>query len=339
MSTREVTRRLEFLAKVWPQEHLQQLAPRACLLCEGTAFQKVVRLSPEKLKVGTLEGIKLVVATLGGVWGRSKLELKYEKFEKALFGTIQMVDESNESYVARHEIQFEDLISMGATLEDMRAYILIRNSTISTEDRKRIIVESKGGLKYAEVTSTLQLLGSRFFNEVQGSSKTLGKKTYDILHAEEDDEPDYQTEMTESVFQATDIPEDQLVDWFSQEGDQDALLISQFEDMVIETLQGDSETAAALNAYVDARNRLLIKAKSRGFWGNNNPKGRGKSKAKGFKGSQSNFQRRPSLAQRIAESTCRICHPQTKIVNLVKGRAIQLPLPVSPWRSRRTWTT
>ena len=269
----EYTRRLEFLGQVWPQDQLQHLAPRACLLCEGTAFQKVVRLSPEKLKTSSLEGIKLVVATLGGTWGRPKLELKYEKFEKALFGTIQKVDEANESYVARHEVQFEDLINMGATLEEMRAYILLRNSNLPSDDRKRIIVEAKGNLKYDDVTSSLQLLGSRFFNEIQGSSKNVGKKTYDVLLADDD-------ELGETVLQATEIPEDQLVDWFSQEGDQDALLISQFEDMVIETLQNDSETAAALNAYVEARNRLLFKAKSRGFWSNNQQKGKGKGKAK-----------------------------------------------------------
>ena len=49
----EYTRRLEFLGQVWPQDQLQHLAPRACLLCEGTAFQKVVRLSPEKLKTSS----------------------------------------------------------------------------------------------------------------------------------------------------------------------------------------------------------------------------------------------------------------------------------------------
>jgi len=304
----EYTRRLEFLGQVWPQDQLQHLAPRACLLCEGTAFQKVVRLSPEKLKTSSLEGIKLVVATLGGTWGRPKLELKYEKFEKALFGTIQKVDEANESYVARHEVQFEDLINMGATLEEMRAYILLRNSNLPSDDRKRIIVEAKGNLKYDDVTSSLQLLGSRFFNEIQGSSKNVGKKTYDVLLADDDEEPEYPTELGETVLQATEIPEDQLVDWFSQEGDQDALLISQFEDMVIETLQNDSETAAALNAYVEARNRLLFKAKSRGFWSNNQQKGKGKGKGKGSKSGHTSFQRRPSLAQRIAESTCRICN-------------------------------
>jgi len=39
----EHTRRLVFLANIWPKEH-------ACLLCEGTAFSKVVTLDAEKLK-------------------------------------------------------------------------------------------------------------------------------------------------------------------------------------------------------------------------------------------------------------------------------------------------
>ena len=77
----EYTRRLEFLANIWPTDHLPSLAPRACMLCEGTAFAKVVRLDPEKLRVNSIDGVKLVVKTLGGVWGQSKLEKKYERFE------------------------------------------------------------------------------------------------------------------------------------------------------------------------------------------------------------------------------------------------------------------
>ena len=70
----EYTRRLEFLANIWLPDHLSQLAPRACMLCEGTAFSIVVRLDPEKLRVSSVEGVKLVVSTLGGVWGQSRLE-------------------------------------------------------------------------------------------------------------------------------------------------------------------------------------------------------------------------------------------------------------------------
>ena len=79
----EYTRRLEFLANIWPKEHLPLLAPRACMLCEGSAFAKVVRLDPEKLRVSSIDGVKLVVSTLGGVWGQSRVEKKYERFGKS----------------------------------------------------------------------------------------------------------------------------------------------------------------------------------------------------------------------------------------------------------------
>ena len=50
-NVQEYTQKLKFLAAMWPTEHLAQLAPRAALLVEGTAFRKVARLPPEKLKV------------------------------------------------------------------------------------------------------------------------------------------------------------------------------------------------------------------------------------------------------------------------------------------------
>ena len=137
----EYTRRLEFLANIWPTEHLAQLAPRACLQAKGAAFQKLVRLDPSKLKVQSLDGIKLVVSTLGGTWGQSMTEHKYERLERAIYSTIQKSDETYSSYVARHEVQYEDMLNLGATLEEMRAYILLRNSGLDPDDKKRIIVD------------------------------------------------------------------------------------------------------------------------------------------------------------------------------------------------------
>ena len=75
----EFTKKIEFLSQIWPTEALPQLAPRICLMCEGSAFQKVIRIPPEKLKVSSTDGCKLVVSTLGGVWGRSGVELKFEE--------------------------------------------------------------------------------------------------------------------------------------------------------------------------------------------------------------------------------------------------------------------
>ena len=274
------------------------------MLCEGTAFAKVVRLDTEKLRVNSTEGAKLSVRTLGGVWGQSKLEKKYERFERAIFGTVQKSDETNTSYLARHEVQFEDLASMGATLDEMRAYILLRNSGLPSDDKKRIIVEAKGDLEYSKVTTSLQLFGSKFFGEVQYGSKSQARtKTYDANMVDKMDMEN--DEMDEAAFVTTEATEESAHGALMAEGDEDALVMSQFEEAIIDSLQSDPDVASCLNAYVDARKRLLEKAKGRGFRGPSKSfKGKGKGKNKG--GFKSNF--RKPLAQRILDSTCRICH-------------------------------
>ncbi len=86
------------------------------------------------------------------------------------------------------------------------------------------------------------------------------------------------------------------------EGDEDALIISQFEDQVLETLQNDPEVSSCFNVYLEARKRLSEKIKHRGFWTPSKGfKGRGKGKGKLFSG-------RRTLEQRIATSRCKICN-------------------------------
>ena len=82
---------------MWPPEHLSHLASRAAMLCEGSSFKRVMRLDPAKLKVNSLDGVKLLINTLGGIWGKSNLEDKFERFERAIFSTVQRQDESHES--------------------------------------------------------------------------------------------------------------------------------------------------------------------------------------------------------------------------------------------------
>ena len=308
----EYTRRLEFLANVWPQEHLAQLAPRACLQAEGAAFQKLVRLDPSKLKVQSLDGIKLVVSTLGGTWGQSKTEHKYERFERAIYSTIQKSDETYSSYVARHEVQYEDMLALGATLEEMRAYILLRNSGLDPDDKKRIIVDAQGTLDYSKIVSAIQLLGSRFFGEVQsGSSKAnVRTKNYDVNHVDIMDEEAHHVGF--DVTPPEEPDEEQIIDILLAEGDEDALILQQFEEALIDSLQGDPDIAACLNTYVEARRKLQDKARSRGFWNSSKGSQGFKGKGRGGKnkgGFQQNFgKRRLPLAQRILNSNCAICH-------------------------------
>ena len=184
----EYTKKLEFLANLWPVEHLNQLAPRAALLCEGSAFKRIMRIETSKLKVNSTDGVKALVTALGGIWGRSKMEDKFERFEKAIFGTCQKGDETNESYLARHDHQFEELLSMGTTIAEMRAYILLRNSGLGAEDKKKLIIDSKGILAYDDVVAAMKLLGSKFFQEVQTGGRVSSRtKTYDANTAVSED--------------------------------------------------------------------------------------------------------------------------------------------------------
>ena len=299
----EYARRLEFLAGIWPAEHLNQLAPRAALQCKGSAFQKVVRIKPEQLKVNSTEGIKLLVTTLGGVWGKTVLEDKYGKFERAIYGVSQRSDESNESYVARHDVLFEDVLAQGATFNDMRAYILLRNSALSPEDKKRVIIEAQGNLRYDTVTTAIRMLGAKFFHEVQGAQKNYKSKTYDVNFTLEVDEDVYMTEDQSFVFAAEsgELPE-AAIEQLLNEGDEDALVVQQFEDALIESVQNDGEMSAYMNTYVEARRRLTEKSKSRGFW-----PVRQKGFGKKGKGKGAPFRGRKPLAVCIAESDCRLC--------------------------------
>ena len=188
---------LSFWQTYGPKINWPCLLPEHASCAKELLFPRWLRLDATKLKVQSTEGIKLVVKTLGGVWGQSKLETKYERFEKAIFGTVQKPDETHKSYLARHEVQYEELINMGAGLEEMRAYILIRNSGLSPEDKKKIIIDSGGNLEYDKVTSALQLLGSKFFAEVQSgaASRTNTRtKTYDVNYVDEDEHDHEETE-------------------------------------------------------------------------------------------------------------------------------------------------
>ncbi|CAE7909075.1 RE2, partial [Symbiodinium sp. KB8] len=306
----EYSRKLEFLAAMWPREHLSLLAPRAALQVEGTAFKKISSLSPEKLKSNDESGIKLLVSTLGRSWGKTDLEAKYDVFEKALYGTVQKPDETNDSYLARHDVHFEELLSQGVTFEQVRAYILLRQSQLSTEDRKKIIVEMGGSLEYKKVCSSIRLLGSRFFADLQGQ-KTAKTRTYDANLVE--DAPPEESDRAYGAFSASaaDEGEIELDDSFLEimvaSEDQDALQVQAFEEELENFFQDTPELQEALVSYIEARSRLLAKKKSRGFW----PIGAGKGSTKGgrgFKGSgKGKGKHREQLLARIARSTCRIC--------------------------------
>ncbi|CAE7220336.1 unnamed protein product, partial [Symbiodinium sp. CCMP2456] len=306
----EYSRKLQFLAAMWPKEHLSLLAPRAALMCEGTSFKKVASLDASKLKANDESGVKLLVSTLGGSWGKTALEEKYDCFEKAIYGTIQKADETNDSYVARHDVHFEELLAGGVTLKEVRAYILLRQSQLTADDRKRIVVEMNGALDYQKVCSAIRLLGSRFFTDLQGqrSGKT---KTYDANYVDEgaNEEPERALQVSAPI--ASEDGDGDLDNEFMEAliaaEDHDAMQVQAFEEELEGFFQETPDLQEALVSYLEARGRLLAKKRSRGFWPVASS-GKGSKGGRGFKGGKGKGKNaREQLLARISRSHCRAC--------------------------------
>ena len=306
-NVQEYVQKLKFLAAMWPVEHLEQLAPRAALLVEGSAFRKVARLDPAKLKVANQTGIALLVDAIGGSWGSTELEERYEFFEKALYGTIQRNDESHDSYLSRMEANFVELLSRNTSLEEVQAYVLLRQSTLPAEDKKKILLEHGGDLKYKPVVKSFRLLGSKFFSEFQSGRSTTKVKVYDVnvTEAPENDSSD----VGDRAFHANSEDFEPELDFETVEAlaaqeDADAMLICAFETELEEFFQDTPEMHDAMTSYMEARSRLLEKRKNRGFWPT-----KGLSRGKGFKGKSKGRKGRDreQLLARIARSHCRKC--------------------------------
>ena len=311
-NVQEYVQKLRFLAQLWPREHLEQLAPRAALLVEGSAFKKVSKLDPEKLRVKSISGIALLVDAIGGSWGSTELEERYEFFEKSLYGTIQRSDESHDSYLARFEANFTELISRETKLEEVQAYVLLRQSTLPPEDKKKILLEHSGTLEYKPVVKSFRLLGSKFFHEFQSGRTSNKTKVYDINMVEPsglENPASSSDQWSERAFHAisddgeTGELEPEFIEAMIAQEDVDAMTVSAFETELEEFMQETPEMYDAMVTYLEARTRLQEKRKTRGFWpvkgGGRFSKSKGRGKGK--KGKE-------SLLSRIAKSRCRLCN-------------------------------
>ena len=176
--------KMRFLHAIWPADHIEHLAPRAALLIEGISI-------PEGGPAGSSQvtdqaGCPVSHREPWRPMGKLSTEEKYEVFERALYTVVQKADESIDSYLARHDLAFEDLEAKNITIKDIRAYVLVRQSTMSSEDRKKVILDNGGDLTYETARKSMRLLGSKFFQDLQQSGKTMApKKAYDAYHADE----------------------------------------------------------------------------------------------------------------------------------------------------------
>ena len=310
----DYTKKVQLLMNMWPDGKWTELATRLILGCTGSAFQKL-QLKSDEITKNDKKSIQQIIELLGGQWGQIPLEKKYESAERALFRCSQRQDETNDSYLARADVLWQELLNKEIKLDELQAYITLRGSGLSAEDKKRVVIDSQvstdGKLTLSRVSAAIHMLGAGFFHEITTGKKISRLKTYDAntLMADQGDEED-ETSQTYAAEAAAEVDEDEMVDTLVQEGDSDAILVAEFEAAASDLLQGDEDLASALNAYTEARRRLSEKVKSRGFW----PLSQGsKGKSKGYnRGVKGKFQKghsssRRSLQQRILSSNCHIC--------------------------------
>eukprot|EP00434_Breviolum_minutum_P015793 symbB.v1.2.013912.t1/scaffold987.1/size146359/2 len=228
----------------------------------------------------TIGSIQRIVELLGGHWGPINLECQYEYVERALYRCAQKSDESADSYLARADIMWSELLAKSIDLKSIQSYVTLRGSLLSAEDKKRVILDSDGAgsgtLWNTKVQAAIRMLGANFFQDMTGARRGRGK-TYDqsTLVAESQDVDDSTTLNANSEEYIVD--EDHFEALFQDslhEGDEDAALIQDFEAAATDLIQSDEDLAMAYNAYSDARRRLTEKFRSRGFW----PISSGKSK-------------------------------------------------------------
>lgn len=300
--------KVKLITQVWPAGKISELVTRLILNTSGSAFSKL-QLHQTELCVNDQKAVERLIEILGGHWGRTGLEKRYTDAEKAMYQCVQQPDESHDSYLARADVLWTKLLAQKLKIEDLQAYVTLRGSLLTNDDKKRVILESdsslEGVLTISKVRDSIRMLGTSFFNEMTGNGRKATKtKVYDQINVASDiNEATGEMDEQSFAFAADEWTEEDMTEAMAQEGDDDAIYIMDFENAASEVLQSDEELATAYSSYVEARRKLSEKFRSRGFW----PVSKGKGK--GFKGKSKgkNSWGRKTLQQRILESNCRLC--------------------------------
>ena len=298
---REYSQKVRFLHGVIPVKDRSQLAPRLAMLCKGTAWSQVKSIDPSKL-TDPDQGVSALLSALSS-WEESEEMVTFEKFERAMYKICQKVDESTLSYVNRLGVAFAEL-GDHVTVKDFHAFILLRQSCLSTDDKKKILTMTGGKMETKLIDQAMRSLATK----VLAGPNDPKKKIYPVNYTE--DEVNEQPEPNESAWVAHHEEEDDWdhVEQLAQQGDEDALTIQTFEQDLEDLFQSTPDLQSALVTYQEARQKLTERKKFRGFWPSSKfsgSKGKGKGK-KGF--SKSSFQSgKSSLLDRISRTHCKLC--------------------------------
>ena len=303
---REYTDKVRFLEAICPAKDKGMLAPRLAMLCKGTAWGQVKALSPTDLTNATT-GVKSLLQALSS-WEEAAELKTFEQFEKAIYKVVQKSDEATNSFVNRLEVAFHD-IGEDTTLKQVKTFIMLRQSSLSPEDKKKVISMVNGDFDSIKVEQAMRSLATRILT---GNSQEPKKKVYPIDYVDPEAPPEpadsQQSSATMANWTMVATEEEDLdyevVDSLAANGDSDALTVQGFERDLEEMFQEVPDLHTAMTSYVEARSKLVEKRKHRGFWPIRGNQQKGKSFGKGYRKGQSG---KSNLLHRISRSNCRLC--------------------------------
>eukprot|EP00434_Breviolum_minutum_P001860 symbB.v1.2.001649.t1/scaffold86.1/size363240/8 len=268
------------------------------MLCRGTAWGQVKSL-PSASLVDETNGVKNLLAALS-TWEESSEMRTFELFERAIYKTTQRPDESSLSFVNRLQVAFNELGS--TTIDEMRAFLLLRQSALTSEDKKKVLTMTQGKMDKGLIEQSMRTLATSILS---GEPK---KKIYPINYVEPEVKEVPETDPTVTAYYTHVDEEDvdqESIEQLANQGDADALQVQAFEKDLEDLFQEIPDMHHALISYQTARQKLVEKKKYRGFW----PSGRGKG-SHSFGGGGKFGKKgkgKTSLLARIANSHCKNC--------------------------------
>ena len=305
---REYTQKCRFLHGVFPEKDRPNLAPRLAMMCKGTAWSQVRNLDPSKLLDGA-NGVNYLLEVLS-TWEETSELKTFELFEKALYRITQKNDEATHSFSLRLNAAFDDLGGQ-VTVKDMQAFVMLRQSALSNEDKKKVLAMTNGEIKLKGVEQAMRTLSTK----VLFGTGEVKKKIYPTNYVDTDETFNQHEgeQVPQSTFHVSAEEDEALtaetVDYLAGQGDEDALMVQQFERDLEDMFQDVPDLQTALVSYQEARQRINDRRRGRGFWPS-------KSRGKGF-GQDSSYGRgrrkggqkggKDELLARISRTHCKLC--------------------------------
>ena len=222
--------KVQLVLTVWPANRISELVTRLILNTSGSAFAKL-QIHHSELSTNDPKSVQKLIEYLGGQWGKIGLEKRYADAERALFQCSQQGDESHDSYLARADVLWSKLKSQKLQIDDLQAYITLRGAQLSSEDKKRIILDSdsslEGKLTIVRVQEAVRLLGTSFFQEMTGlGKKQVKSKVYDSMTLmAEHVETGLESEDQVNLAYQDEWTEEDMLEVLLADGDEDAVFV------------------------------------------------------------------------------------------------------------------